>query len=541
MPISTLRTSYTSAMNDSSRTRIWTGPAGQLDYRTLKHPDTTAFQHVAARFVVLFALASLPILANQYLPLYDYPNHLARMYLLRMLPVSPALQQYYAFNWQPLPNLAMDLVVPILSRLVPLAFAGKLFILLTLFLLAVGPAMIHRILFREWSNVPLLSFLVLYGRILLWGYLNFLFGLGLALVFFATWLALRSRRPLLRLLAGIIFVTVLYFAHLEAVGIYGLVVIPYEMAMVYQRRGAIRERFVDLSVAALPFLVPLAFLLLGTPALVGTAVSFTPLHRKFDLVFTIFDAEDRILDIGCFIVAVCALSFALLRRWLSLAPTMRVPLAALGIGYLVVPTHIFTAFGADHRLPLAFTLVLVGSLRWTGRVDRVQARFMAGAVVLFVLRLSAILLSWHDSTRVYERLMAVFDQVPEGSRIAVAAPGIGNHDTITPLDHFPTLAIIRNNAFVPTLFALSTQQSIVLTPAFRALADSLPPSRLWDYFVGDQGAVSWSALGCYNFVLFVAHYEFHVAERSALQFVGGDPKFQLYRVVRGRGRLNCSQ
>ncbi len=540
MSISTLYMSCSSTMNDSRKTRIWTGPAGQLDRSTLKRPKPMTIPHFAARFVVLFALVSSPILANQYLPLYDYPNHLARMYLLRMLPVSPGLQHYYAINWRALPNLAMDLVVPILSRLVPLAFAGKLFILLTLFLLAAGPALFHRILFREWSDVPLLSFLVLYSRILLWGYLNFLFGLGLALVLFAAWLALRSRRPLLRLFVGTIFVIVLYFAHLEAVGIYGLMVLSYEMAMVCRRQGVIRERLVDLSVVTLPFLVPIAFLLLSTPAVVGTAVWFTPFRRKFDLVFTIFDAEDRIFDIGCFVIAVSALSFVLSRRWLSLAATMRVPLAALGIAYVVMPTHIFTAFGADHRLPLAFTLVLVGSLRWTERSERVQARFMAGAAALFVLRLSAILLSWHDSSRTYERLLPVLDQVPEGSRIAIATPGIGNHDTITPLDHFPTLAIIRNNAFVPTLFASPKQQPIVLTPAFRALADSLSQSQLWDYFVGDQGVLSWSALGCYNFVLFVAHYEFHVATRGALLFLGGDPEFQLYRVVPLPGQVTCA-
>jgi hypothetical protein len=167
----------------------------------------------------------------------------------------------------------------------------------------------------------------------------------------------------------------------------------------------------------------------------------------------------------------------------------------------------------------------------------VQARFMAGAVGLFVLRLSAILLSWHDSNRTCERLLAVLDQVPEDSRIAIAAPGIGNHDTIPPLDHLPTLAIVRNNAFVPTLFASPKQQPVLLTPAFRALADSLPPSRLWEYFVDDQGAVSQSALGCYNFVLFVANYEFHVVAKGALQLVGGDPEFQLYRVVPRSRRL----
>jgi hypothetical protein len=95
------------------------------------------------------------------------------------------------------------------------------------------------------------------------------------------------------------------------------------------------------------------------------------------------------------------------------------------------------------------------------------------------LRLGAILVSWHDSDRIYASLLPALDAIPEGGRLAVASPPDGVHAMVTPLDHFPTLAIIRRNAFVPTLFTFTAQQPIRLTPEFRRLARHLPPSVLW--------------------------------------------------------------
>jgi hypothetical protein len=48
----------------------------------------------AAVFVALVLLASLPVLVCETLPLFDYPNHLARMHILSALPTSEFLQRY---------------------------------------------------------------------------------------------------------------------------------------------------------------------------------------------------------------------------------------------------------------------------------------------------------------------------------------------------------------------------------------------------------------------------------------------------------------
>jgi hypothetical protein len=492
-----------------------------------------SFRGFAARFAGLFALACLPVLLNASLPLFDYPNHLARMYLLDALPASASLQQYYAIHWRPLPNLAMDLTVPWLAQVLPLELAGKFFILATLFLLAVGPALLHRVLSGTWSNLPLLAFLLLYGRILLAGYLNFLFGLGLAFVFFATWLRLRSCAITLRLPIATALAVILYFAHLEALAVYALLVIPYELGIAWQRRARLVTQLANLVVAGLPFLVPFAILLFGVPRIAHGPIEFGPPGHKFDLLFAAFDAENRVLDIACFLAAIAAFAIALHRRWLIVAPTMRAPLGALGIAYLVMPTHLFTAAAADHRLPLSIGLALVGSVCWKQAPAQIRARLMGGAAALFAVRLGAILLSWHTSDRIYASELSVLDAIPEGSRVAVASPSIKARliTTNTPLAHIPTVAIIRRDAFIPILHAFPTQQPIELTPAARKLADRLKPLDLWSYLVGRRQEIDQGALACYDFVLFVATGDLRVVELGGLKPIAAAPGLELYQVA----------
>ena len=97
--------------------------------------DLTATQF-ALLFAACFIVAAVPILAVATPPLLDYPNHLARMHIEAAYDRSAVLRQFYALDWQPIPNLAMDLVVPPLTRIMPLAWAGKAFLLAILLLIA---------------------------------------------------------------------------------------------------------------------------------------------------------------------------------------------------------------------------------------------------------------------------------------------------------------------------------------------------------------------------------------------------------------------
>lgn len=489
------------------------------------------FRAFAALYAGLFLAAAVPLWLCDILPLFDYPNHLARMYLLAHLAGSPALREFYTLAWHPLPNLAMDALVPPFLQLVPLELAGRLFVMLIFFLMTGSAACLHRVLFGRWSAWSCLAFLLLYNRILLWGFLNYLFGAGLALFALAGWIGLRRHPLIVRLTAGLIFALVLFFAHLMAFGVYGLLVFGYELGCWRRERWRVGAASAQLAIAGLPFLPGLALLLLS-PVGEGGAVSFAAPWRKLDLLFSIFDLYDRPFDVACFAIAVLGLALALARRWVRLAPAIVVPLALLAAVYIAMPSQLLTASGADRRLPVMLALVLCAGADWVAPSTRTGRRFLAASVILLLVRLAEVAYVWHGSGREYDALLAGLDTVPAGSRIAVAFPDDAVNSVATPLVHLPTLAIARRQAFVPTLFAYPTQQPIALRPAWRALADTLPPGALWAAFAERKplDPAERAALNRFDYVVFLDRKPFALSDTMGLTPAFIAPRFQLYRL-----------
>jgi hypothetical protein len=480
-----------------------------------------------ALFAGLFALACVPVVTSGILPLVDYPNHLARMALLERLPHDATLQQFYVLAWRPMPNLAMDVLVPPLLGFMPLVVAGQAFVLATFLLLAGGAALLHRALFGRWSAWPCLAFLLLYNRLLLWGVLNYLFGLGLALCATALVLSLR-RRVALRLAVSIAVALVLYAAHLMAFGIYAILVVGSQATGLLR---APRATVARIAVAALPLIPPLILMLAWGGGGDG-AISFAKPWRKFDLLFSVFDLYHRPFDIACFALAVAVLGFAYWRRWLRLAPEMALPLAVLGLLYLAAPSQMLGASGVDRRFPLALALILVAGSAWIAPRPLLERGFLAAAALMFAIRLATVAVSWQASAREYDALLPAFGAVPAGSRIAVAAPPDATNVTATPLVHLPVLAAALDDAFVPTFFAIPGQQPIAFAPAWRDLAAATGPDLLWDA-LQKSGALdprAASLLGHYDYVAVIGVRPFDLPARPGLATVLSAPRFKLLRI-----------
>src|SRR5262249_28768124 len=78
-------------------------------------------------FALLFALALAPTVMVDIPVMVDYPNHLARMHILATAG-TPDQSPYYQVKWALYPNLAMDLIVPPLGRLVGIEAATRWFL-----------------------------------------------------------------------------------------------------------------------------------------------------------------------------------------------------------------------------------------------------------------------------------------------------------------------------------------------------------------------------------------------------------------------------
>ncbi len=438
-------------------------------------------------------IALIPLLLVQIPPLVDYPNHMARVYILADGGQHPFLRQYYDIHWDLLPNLAVDLLLPSLLTVMSVETAGKLFLGFTLTFLAVGTMALHRALHTRWSPWPLLAFFFLYNSVFLWGFLNYVFGLGLALLSCALWITLRDRSARLVTPLFSVIAVVLFFIHLFAFGVFALVVLSYEGASWWSHRKA-GGRFTETSLGmALPTIVlPLILLSLSptfriTPAdypfwLRGLppppAVTFLPLNVKLEAFKGTFRTEHQTLDRVTAVLLVCLVGAGLVRRRCSIRPSMYVPLAATLGAALTMPASIGTTAVVDVRMPVVVVLLAIASSDWPDWRRRWFVPVVCVFSLLFVMRMGVITDGWLESDRHYRQFTAALDQLPEGTRL-LSAIKLASYDSNSPRDsripetrplvNLSCWSIIRRSAFVSNLFTTPGQQPVQLTPAMRSM------------------------------------------------------------------------
>jgi hypothetical protein len=438
---------------------------------------------VATGFILLSIVAILPILICAWPPILDYPNHLARMHILASAPLSGDLARHYRIAWSPIPDLAADLVVPILTRLMPVEIAMRVFLATVLLLLAGGANVLQRVAFQRWSPWPLTAFLLLYNRMLLWGFINYLAGLALVPWALALWLALETRPRAARAAVGMILATAIYLAHLAAFGCFAIAILA--LAATPARGEETTPRRSPITTVALRFvpavfsLAPATLLFLLSPTSGAPArIAYGNPLRKFDLPVSIFDNYSRVFDGATFAVVALAIIIGLRRGVIRLHPRLRWCVAGLVAAFILLPSQLLSASGIDHRLPVAIAFLFVAST--DVKAMRVGgARWIQVALIgLFLARMTIVTDVWLRADRQYAALLPVFDDIAPGATIAVATPPSAHAGGI-PLLHFPTIAMIKRDAFVPSLFADRFQQPVRFSAADERLAAEAPPGTVW--------------------------------------------------------------
>jgi hypothetical protein len=476
-------------------------------------------------------LVAVPPFSTALPPLVDYPNHLARMHLL-----AEGGNAFYAVRWGPLPNLAEDLIVPPLARVVPLDTAGKLFLVMIFALMAGGAVWLSRVASERWQLWPLVAFLLLYNRILLWGFLNYLFGIGVALVGTAAWLALEGRRWWLRVLASSLVALACFFSHIAAFGFYALVILGVEAlpawAELRARRWAALGR--RIGMAAPQFIFPALLLLAGPYDAAGETVSYAGLWRKIDLLFNVFDNYNRVFDVACSVSFLGLIGGLLWTKRLALEPRLGCACGIVFAAYLLLPSQMSGGSGIDRRLPLAFFLLLVAASATRFPRRRVAAVIGIAAAAVLVVRLGVMESVWREADRVYRADLVGIDLLPRGAKLAVAHPEGLFHVTRIPEVHLATLAIARREAFVPTLFAIPGQQPVMLKPTFLALAEAAQPQILWAALITGGAADRThlpNLLRGYDFVAFTDNRPIPAPSNRCLTPFFVRPTFQIFAVV----------
>lgn len=433
----------------------------------------------------LIGLLLLPLAVIEVPPLLDYPNHLARAYILATIDQDPLLAERYQVAWRALPNLGFDLVVSFLTPFTGVYMAGQIFLALTIVLSVIGPLVFHRALYGSYSYWPLACGLLAYNGAFMAGFAGFAFGLGLALLFSGLWLRLRAESPLLGLLAGMVFAVLAYFAHLFALGVFGLV--AGSMLFAKWRRSTRRwppERAVLAEGVALVIqFSPVVLLYLATKSGDGAGIGPWNIGQKLNFTSYIVTGMHSSLPV------VFGATLALLGLWhlfrsgrLRLHPAILPAIVVLGLLWLIPPSHFLDTAFVSERFFLALLFIAIAAARPGSLSPRAGRWLFFGLAAAITLRVLFLTAQWQDADHAGSELRAALNEVERGAVVHSAfdlpayLEAVGKDEALPrwaisvnrlpALTHFGSLAAIDRSAFVPLLFTHPEKQLLRAHPDF---------------------------------------------------------------------------
>jgi hypothetical protein len=403
----------------------------------------------------------------------DFPNHLARMYLLSQNG-TPDANPYYEVAWALYPNLAMDLLVPQMARLISVENATRLFLLLSQLLIVGGALGLERVVKGRVHLAGFAALMFLYCLPFSWGFVNFEFGLGLTLWGIAAYLMVAERAWPLRFVVNAVFVAALFAAHFFSLGVYGATLGCYELWHAHNRKVPYRDAALRLVVLAAPALA-LFWVMRWTAGSIGSEGTTWLFEFKPIWLFRIMNGYNLTVSAATALALVALLHLAARRGVLKLEPAGIWLAIGFALLYLAIPSKLFGTSFVDLRVIPAAALIIpafcslsLPSRRWTmAALAAVSAITLANLTVVYAV--------WLPYRADYAAIIASFDKIERGSLLLVGSSGEGedppfNDLTQYPMFYAPTLAVHYANAFVPNVFTEVGKQPVQPRAAVRGLA-----------------------------------------------------------------------
>ncbi len=452
---------------------------------------------LAVAAVALGCLLLLPLAVTPIPPLLDYPDHVAEMYVIAQASHDLGLAKVYAIHWTVVANSGVELVMPFLIRFLPLWPTGDGFLALTLLLPLMGSAVFARAAFGRWSFWPLAGGLVAYNTLFLLGFMNFLIGIGAALLVAAAWIAYRDRFPVWTIVGAVAAALVLFFIHLFGLMFFALLIGAHELVALTGPRGrrwpTIGSGLRRLLPDALVFVLPALLLLTSTLADTAGPTMRQALNVKIGELFypflTYYQTPDRLVMLAL----LATMAVLLWRGRAKVAPQAVIVLLILLAVWPLVP-HVYKNTGyIDARFPIMMGYLLFAGFEPLPLPRRVGAALFTVIALLIVVRVGAVGRVWAGHNQDLAELNRVIAHVEPGSQVlAVDVPNQQvtpywlshrrnwmNAGYIKTYYHDAALLIPERHAFWPRLFTGLGKQPVVVNPAYADV--TAPEGELPDY------------------------------------------------------------
>lgn len=418
---------------------------------------------VLASFLIITAITLWPILSNQYLPLVDISNHIARHYILTY-GESSILSQYYTANFAIVPNSAADLIWYLCSEKISVVAFSQFIMAGYAVNLIASIIVLSRIINGYWSLWPLTAALMVFNGNFFWGFQNFLFSVPFAIWGLSLWFLTEKYSTKLRLIVFIPFVALLYFMHFFAFAAMAIMIFGREIQLLGLAEKNLRKQVLSQGlIMSVPFLLPVMHLIFEK--LVGDLSrqsSFTKMmsstNDQLNALLSILSySQDsfrvKIISLILILGMLCLFMTTLfkLSPRLGMDSRMKGPIFALTVAAFCSPSWLNDVALVHIRLPFIIIILMIASTHWVGLTQRTGlALAMIITIIIFGRSLQVENMASRHTAEVRE-FIEVIQNLPEGARLLpLRAPGKAQSEK--RLNHLQAYAVIERHAYVPTLF-----------------------------------------------------------------------------------------
>ena len=442
------------------------------------------------RRVTLAALvvaAILPLLWPPLPPLTDLPGHVGRWHIAMAGPESP-LRQYYRIEWSLIGNLGTDLLAIPLARLIGLAAAARLIVMLIVAISMAGMLWLAREAHGRVPPTALFALPFVHAWPFQMGFVNFVLAQGLCFAALALWLRLgRSERLALRAALFAPIGIALWITHSAGWGLFGLMAFGAELARLREQGRRWGAAIGGAILACLPLALPILIMLALRPAAARANETGDWFNLAAKQLWIIASLRDRWqwFDIASLAALPLVLYIAAREPRLGYARLLGWPALFCVAGFLLLPRLLLGGSYVDMRMTPAIWILALLAIRPPPPGRLANALALAG-LAFFAARIAATTLSFALVTAEQQSELAAVNHIPRGAPVLalVHRPCLTPWSDIRP-EHLAAHAIIARDAFVNEQWAIPGQHYLTIRHS-RAMPFAADPSQLV-YPVGCKG------------------------------------------------------
>lgn len=437
------------------------------------------------RWFVLFAtlVATLPLLWPDIPPLVDLPGHMGRYRVQFTYEQVPWLREWYDFRWQLMGNLGLDLaIIPLVKLGLSLELAVKLIVLTIPAMTVAGFLMIAREVHGRIPATALFALPLAYSFPFHFGFVNFAFSMGLAMLAFGWWLRLgRLGKFGFRSAVFVPISVLIWIAHTFGWGVLGVLAFSAELIRQHdQRRNRALPWYKDFrnGWVAPCFFAGVQCLVLALPAVLmiiwrggehvsGQTFDWFNWRAKTLWVTQVFRDRWQLFDLAS--VGVIFLLMLKAVRDPNIQYSRNLGLSALFLlaVYIFLPRVVFGSAYADMRLvPFLIAIAILAIRPKPGLSMRGATTVAVLGLSFFLARVGATTWSFYLYDQVYDRELKALDHLPVGARlVSFVGETCYNEWKMTRLQHVPALALERRLAYTNDQWSMAGGQ--LLTVRYR--------------------------------------------------------------------------